>query len=71
MPRIHQEDLDARDTVAEGVYSTIISSGNYVSFDTAAVSAFNAAEAFLTERGRRIAEDRRNMGQPGHNDYEE
>lgn len=71
MPRIHQEDLDARDSVAEGVYTTIISSGNYVSFDTAAASAYNAAESFLAERSRRIAEDRRNAPPLGGHDEED
>lgn len=55
------EDLDARDTIAEDVFTVIIRSGNFARFEDVARIAYNAAEAFLAERRRRLDEERAEM----------
>ena len=62
MAKIYQDDLDGRDVIAEGIFSTLIERGNYNDYAAAARAAYNGAEAFLAERAQRLKTDRNNDG---------
>ena len=54
MARVHVEDLDARDSIAESAMCGIIRSGDYGSYNAMVARCYDIAEAFLAERQRRL-----------------
>ena len=51
------EDFDARDMVAETVFSALIKRGDGGPWRITAKKAYDAAEAFLDERSQRLRND--------------
>lgn len=56
MAKVFLEDLDARDDIAETIFSSFVRRGMMADRNTARM-AYNAAEAFLDERQERIDND--------------
>lgn len=57
MAKVFFEDLDGRDSIAEGVFQVLTRKAISDNFESLARRAYDAAEAFLEERERRIDQD--------------
>ena len=57
MAKVFIEDLDGRDNIAESVFQVLTRKSVSDNFEALARRAYDAAEAFLAERERRIDQD--------------
>lgn len=71
MARVFQDELDARDLIAESMAAAIIQRGYDADDRRLARKSYDIAEAFLEEREERLRRDRQRDDDNGDDDHDD